>query len=123
MTVTKSVSQEICQKKWRRNLLADLVTVTTSASKKIYCRNWEAVNLLEDLVTVTKSASQGIMQTKMLEEFAGRHSACLIFYQSGNLLAEIGEGDKSPARFSDCHKIFQSGKCAGRNGEGICWQI
>ena len=58
MTVNKSVSQEICWKKWGRNLLADLVTAMTSTSKEIYCRNWEAVNLLADLVTGANSASQ-----------------------------------------------------------------
>ena len=61
VAVIKSVCLEICwQKLGRVNILGDLVTLTTSASKEICCRNWEAVNLLSDLVTVTTSASQEI---------------------------------------------------------------
>ena len=58
------------------NLLADLVIVTTSASKKIYCRNWEAVILLVDLVTLTKSGRQRNLQAEMVEQSAGRFSDC-----------------------------------------------
>ena len=39
-------------------LLADLVTVSKSASQYICWQNWQGVNLPADLVTVTKSANQ-----------------------------------------------------------------
>ena len=65
MAVTKSVSQEICWKKWGRNLLADLVTLT-------------------------KSASQGNMPEEKVEQSAGRFSDCPYICQSGDVLAELG---------------------------------
>ena len=70
MIITKYASQEIS---WQilvgsgLNLLADLVIVTTSASKKIYWQKLgKAVNLLVDLVTLTKSGSQGNLQAEMV---------------------------------------------------------
>ena len=58
MTVSKFASQQICQQKWEVNLLANLVTVTKSASRR------RGVKLLVDLVTVSKSTSQQICQQK-----------------------------------------------------------
>ena len=89
-------------------ILADLVIVTTSAGKKIYCRNWEAVNLLVDLVTLTKSASQGNLQAEMVEQSAGRFSDCHYICQLGNLQEEIGWGGKSAVSISNCLPICQS---------------
>ena len=78
------------------NLLADLLTFTQSAVRKAAGRFWlRVVNLL------------------------ARLSDSLIILPVRNMLAEVGGGGKSARRFSDCHQIFQTGKSAGRNGEGI----
>ena len=88
---------KICQWKLGGNLLADLVTVTKSASRN------GGVNLPVHLVTITKSASQQIWQIYAIS--ASQY---------------ISQGGISASRFSDCHKICQwklgGGESAGRFG-------
>ena len=93
------------------------MTLTTSASKEIYCRNWlGGLNLLVDLVTLTKSASQQYQQAEMVEESAGRFSDCHYICQLGNLQQEIGWGGKSAVSISNCLPICQSGYLLAESG-------
>ena len=115
VTVTKSASQEICWQKWGvGNLPADLVTVTKSASQEICWQMWG--NLPADLVTVTKSASQEIYWQK---------------WGLGNLPADLVTVTKSASqeicwqmwgesasRFSDCDQICQSVNLPVRRSTG-----
>ena len=75
-------------------ILADLVAVTTSASKKIY---WQKLG-------GSKSACR----------FSDSHQIC----QSGKSAFRNAGRAKSAGRFSDCHHICQLGNLQARNWVG-----
>ena len=103
--------------------LADLVTVTKSASRfplADLLTGRDYIDLLADLVTVTKSASR-----------SPSHFCWQIWWQSLNLAADFPSGrftdwqrlHRSPARFAYWHIWCQSLNLLADSAHHFCWQI
>ena len=109
VTVTKSASQEICWQKWGRGKSAGRFSGLSSnlSVRKSAGRNCRR-NLLADLVTVTTSASKEIYcrnweAVNLLGDLVTLTKSASQQYQQAEMVEE------SAGRFSDCHYICQLG--------------